>query len=112
EIEKIEKVVAGFSKHHDLSRVAEVAHEVQVLLQQIKEAQKAAKDFNNKEMLFGVEITEYKQLTRIVRNFQPYADLWLTAYDWTKWQHEWRTDPFESLNANEIKENVSNASKK
>mmetsp|Transcript_7015 Transcript_7015/g.26224 ORF Transcript_7015/g.26224 Transcript_7015/m.26224 type:complete len:4128 (-) Transcript_7015:64-12447(-) len=102
DLDSIDRVVSSFAKHNDLSRVGEVAHEVKILQKQIKEYQDRAKDFNSKEILFGMDISEYKQLINIVKNFTPFANLWLTANDWINWQNAWLNDPFETIVASEI----------
>jgi len=41
--------------------------------------------------------------------FDPFLQFWTTAGNWKKWQKSWTYDAFETLNAEEIEKNVSNA---
>ena len=45
-----------------------------------------AEVFNKREALFGGgAATEYDQLQKITKDFEPYASLWTVASDWQKW---------------------------
>lgn len=109
DLDAVDRVVSSFAKHNDLSRVGEVAHEVKILQKQIKEYQDRAKDFNSKEILFGMDVSEYKQLNNISKNFAPFANLWLTANDWLNWQEAWLNDPFDTVVAADIEQQVKKA---
>ena len=37
------------------------------------------------------------QLTKMVKAFEPFANLWNTGYKWVQWQQEWNTNAFTSL---------------
>ena len=57
--------------------------------QALKDYEAKAQIFNTREALFGEPATEYEQLAKLVKDFEPYASLWTTAADWQKWQREW-----------------------
>lgn len=65
--------------------------------QALKDFDAKAQLFNKREALFDVPRTEYDQLQKIVKDFEPYASLWLTAFDWQKWQREWLDGPLNAL---------------
>lgn len=65
--------------------------------QALKDYEAKAQVFNKREGLFDVAPTEYDQLGKIVKEFEPYASLWLTANDWHKWQREWLDGSLNAL---------------
>ena len=74
--------MANFHQYTDIARVAKVnaiVNEIQVTL---AEYEVKAQTFNKRESLFGSEATEYDALSKIVKDFEPYASLWSTASDW------------------------------
>ncbi|KAF0975040.1 hypothetical protein FDP41_005793 [Naegleria fowleri] len=111
ELESIQKVVSGFSKHRDILAVADVAKEVRSIQKQLQDFQERARKNNQKEMLFGMEVTEHTQLNAIVKQFQPFADLWLTVDNYFAWEESWSKEPFEHLDAPKIEEEVKAAEK-
>jgi dynein heavy chain len=109
ELEALHKHVSTYSKYSDMQSVAEIASDVKNVLRQIKECQEKAKIMNSKESLFDMDVNEYDQLSKISRQFQPYADLWITAHDWINWYDSWMHDPFETLNATQMQDDVKRA---
>ena len=67
--------------------------------QALKDYEAKAQIFNTREALFGEPATEYEQLAKLVKDFEPYASLWTTAADWQKWQREWLDGPLLDLQA-------------
>eukprot|EP00762_Andalucia_godoyi_P002130 ANDGO_02526.mRNA.1 Dynein-1-beta heavy chain len=109
EVERLSRTVSTFNKHTDLAKVHEVAAEVKHLIKEVKRCEEQAKLANSREGLFGRGVTEYDSISAINKEFDPYAQMWVSASDWTKWYHDWMHDPFESLNSEEIDRNVNNA---
>ncbi len=109
ELEAINKHVLTFSKFSDLHSIGEIANDVRTVQKQLKECQERARLMNGKEMLFEMEVTEYDNLNKIMRQFQPYADLWITAHDWITWYNSWINDPFEKLDASQMQDDVKKA---
>ena len=54
--------MATFSKHTDLANVGEIAAQVKILQKTIRELQDKAQDFNKKQMLFGEDVKNYKNV--------------------------------------------------
>lgn len=75
----------------------------------IRDAEDKAKLINSREGLFGFAQTEYTVLTKIAKDFEPFAQLWATAYDWFKWQSSWMQDAFMTLNPDEMEKDLANA---
>uniref|UniRef100_A0A9L0J1V5 Dynein axonemal heavy chain 1 n=1 Tax=Equus asinus TaxID=9793 RepID=A0A9L0J1V5_EQUAS len=48
----------------------------------------------------------YEKLSRMVKDFQPYLDLWTTASDWLRWSESWMNDPLSAIDAEQLEKNV------
>ncbi|XP_006892361.1 PREDICTED: dynein heavy chain 1, axonemal [Elephantulus edwardii] len=105
-LEGLQLVVAGFSTHGEISRAHEIANEVRRVKKQLKDSQHLAALYNNRERIFGAPITNYDKLTRMVKEFQPYLDLWTTASDWLRWSESWMNDPLSAIDAEQLEKNV------
>ncbi|KAL1763660.1 dynein heavy chain 1, axonemal [Sigmodon hispidus] len=92
-LEGLQLVVAGFSTHVEIAQAHEIANEVRWVKKQLKDCQQLAMLYNNRERIFGLPITNYDKLSRMVKEFQPYLDLWTTASDWLRWSESWMNDP-------------------
>ena len=55
-------VVAGMAAHTDINRAHEVANEVRRIHKQLKEAQTLASTYNNRERLFGMPVTNVRNI--------------------------------------------------
>lgn len=58
-----------------------------------------AKKFNSREALFEMETTSYDKIQSMMKEFQPYSNLWITADNWNKYYQSWMKDPLETVDA-------------
>ncbi|XP_054451580.1 dynein axonemal heavy chain 1 [Pteronotus mesoamericanus] len=105
-LEGLQLVIAGFSTHVEIGRAHEIANEVRRVKKQLKDCQQLAMLYNNRERIFGFPITNYDKLSRMVKEFQPYLDLWTTASDWLRWSESWMNDPLSAIDAEQLEKNV------
>ncbi|XP_060076356.1 dynein axonemal heavy chain 1-like, partial [Ylistrum balloti] len=110
-MDTLQMVVAGMAAHTDISKAHEIANEVRRINKQLKEAQGLASTYNNRERLFGLPVTNYDKLAQLVKDFEPFRNLWLTVSDWQRWQESWMHDPLTSINAEDVEKNVNEAYK-
>lgn len=54
---------------------------------------------------------KYSKLSRMVKDFQPYYDLWTTVSDWMQWHESWMNDPLVEIEAEQLEKNVSDSFK-
>lgn len=54
---------------------------------------------------------KYSTLSKMVKDFQPYYDLWTTVSDWMQWNNSWMNDPLVELEAEQLEKNVNESSK-
>ena len=106
---KLEKIVSEFGKYTDLAKVDDVAKVVKNLQAELKEADAKKLLFNKREAIFGLPMTDYSKLAKIVKNFEPFANLWATAANWKSWQANWLDGPFIELDPEEMEKELANA---
>ena len=68
-----------------------------------------AKKFQSREVLFGLEQTDYDRVARLAKEFERYEQLWMSADDWYKWNKSWMEDPFETLVPEQMEQDLSEA---
>uniref|UniRef100_A0A6I8PKH9 Dynein axonemal heavy chain 1 n=1 Tax=Ornithorhynchus anatinus TaxID=9258 RepID=A0A6I8PKH9_ORNAN len=110
-LDTLQLLVAGFSIHTDISRAHELANDVRRVRKQLKESQQQAILYNNRERLFGMPVTNYEKLTKMVKQFQNYWDLWTTTSDWLRWSDSWMNDPLSTIDAEQLEKNVNESFK-
>lgn len=54
---------------------------------------------------------QYDKLNRVVKDFEPYRNLWVTSSDWMKWYDSWMTDPLVSIDAEAVEKTVNESYK-
>lgn len=47
----------------------------------------------------------------MVKDFQPFYDLWTTASDWLRWADSWMNDPLSAIDAEQLEKNVNESFK-
>ena len=57
--------------------------------------------FNSREGLFDKEITDYSKVQQLIKDFQPYSNLWLVANQWVTNYEKWMNDEWDKLDAEE-----------
>ncbi|TTB85611.1 Dynein heavy chain 1, axonemal [Bagarius yarrelli] len=110
-MESLQMVVASLAAYIDVSHAHEVANEVRRVAKQLKECQSLAQVYNNRERLFGLPLTNYDNLQKLSRDFQPFRDLWTTTSDWLRWHESWLHDPLSSIDPEMLERSVNDAFK-
>eukprot|EP01135_Chromosphaera_perkinsii_P003004 Nk52_evm26s232 gene=Nk52_evmTU26s232 len=108
-LEQLHMIIAGFSQHQDIAKAQDISNEVKKLSKQLKECQQNALLINQREQLFGLEVTEYDKLAKLTKDFEPYKNLWVTTADWLKWKESWMTDPFTELDPEAIEKQLTDS---
>lgn len=84
-----------------------IANDARNLNTRLKKAQELTRLFNSRELLFGTATTDYTQLKLVMDQFAPFFYLWDTADLWKLSFKSWMNDPFDTLIANTMDENVN-----
>ncbi|XP_071943674.1 dynein axonemal heavy chain 1-like isoform X2 [Antedon mediterranea] len=110
-LDALQMVVAGFAAHTDLERSHEIANEVRRLTKQLKECQGLSTMYNNRERLFEMPQTNYDKLSKLIKDFEPFKNLWMTGSDWLKWYDSWMNDPITSIDSEQCEKQVMDSFK-
>ncbi|KAM9856968.1 dynein axonemal heavy chain 1 [Aulostomus maculatus] len=102
-------LVAGFAGDTHIDQVKEKAKEVNRIAKKLKECQTLAQTYNNRERMFGDPVTKYDGLQKLVKDLQPFKDLWITTYDWIRWHESWLNDPLSDIDPEQLEQNVTEA---
>ena len=89
-------VLAGYT---DVSDVENICAKVREVEGKLSVAAAKSRLFNSRESLFEMDSTDYEELARIQRAFEPYSNLWQTALEWTEKSRGWMTGQFVDLDA-------------
>ncbi|NWV36400.1 DYH1 protein, partial [Grantiella picta] len=110
-LDDMQLTVGGFSVQSDVNQAHELAGDARDVRKQLKELQDLAALYNNRERLFGIRVTDYSVLSKMLKEFQPYYDLWTTVSDWIKWNESWMNDSLLKIEAEELEKNVNDSVK-
>merc|ERR1711988_36915 len=88
-LEDLAGLVATFAQYTKMEQIEEIFHNVESVNDRLKLAQGQAKLFNSREGLFGKEATDYSQVQSLIKEWQPFSDLWVTAFHWIHDSKQW-----------------------
>lgn len=54
---------------------------------------------------------KYDKLNKLLKDFEPYRNLWVTTSDWLRWHDSWMNDPITLIDAENIEKNVTESYK-
>ncbi|XP_066927305.1 dynein axonemal heavy chain 1-like isoform X2 [Clytia hemisphaerica] len=110
-LDGLNMVVAGFSAFADLQKAHETANETRRVNKQLKECQAQAQLFNSRERLFNMPVTSYDKLSKLIKDFEPFKNLWITASDWLRNHESWMTDPLSAIDPEQVEKSVNDSYK-
>ena len=111
DLKKIASTVKDFSSHTDITKVQEVSAEAEHIGQQLQDLVAQSKTFKSRAVLFETEAEDYDDLTKVVKDFEPYKALWVTADNWIKKKQEWLDGPFLEVDADDLEAVVNESFK-
>ncbi|EQC29095.1 hypothetical protein SDRG_13255 [Saprolegnia diclina VS20] len=98
--------VDAFARYDNLAHVEDIAHHAMAVQKKLDQASSDAAIFNSREVLFGKDMTSYDVLALAKKTFEPYNQLWGTAYNWLQSRKQWTQGSFSDVNAEEIEKAV------
>jgi len=82
-IDNLERTIQNFHQHQKLENHNDIAQDVASVNEQLARYQDDARKFNMQESLFEMTTqTDYNKLNTMVKDFQPYSNMWLAANRW------------------------------
>lgn len=103
-LKELSEEVKALQEFTDINDVTNIAERVKEVETKLNAAQASARLFNSRESLFEQDITDYEDLNRIVKNFEPFLNLWQTTKDWTEKSQIWNSGRFVDLVAEEVEQ--------
>ncbi|KAK3247674.1 hypothetical protein CYMTET_42830 [Cymbomonas tetramitiformis] len=102
----LNNIISSLQQYTDLNQVDNVATQMRNLQKDLKQAEADATLFNMREVLFGVDATDYSRIKKMIDTFDPFLQFWTTASNWKKWQKSWMNDPFNGLDSVQVEKDV------
>ncbi|CAH0663656.1 unnamed protein product [Spodoptera exigua] len=87
---------------NDFSKVHEIANDIKKAWKAMKDAQDWGRILNQRQKLFGQPVVPFADLNKLVREFEPYRNLWVTASDFLKAREVWLDNPLMYVDADTI----------
>ncbi|KAH9632512.1 hypothetical protein HF086_015397 [Spodoptera exigua] len=83
-------------------QVHEIANDIKKAWKAMKDAQDWGRILNQRQKLFGQPVVPFADLNKLVREFEPYRNLWVTASDFLKAREVWLDNPLMYVDADTI----------
>lgn len=80
--ERIDTLVGNITNvalQTDINKVHEIAIEVKRIWKMMKECQELGLMLNKRQQFFGMDVVPFQRLNKIMKEFEPYQTLWITA---------------------------------
>ena len=103
---KYEDDLNWIKKLDDYQNAMKYATKITGLRENLERAKERLQSFQERERLFGIDVSEYADLGYMVDTFQPYASLWTAAFDWKDQEEQWLSGPLNKQNSDDIQSQV------
>eukprot|EP00392_Amoebophrya_sp_AT5.2_P006221 g6231.t1 len=110
---EMKREVSMFTKYDSLAMVEEVAAKTKMITENFEKSLEDTKAFNARELLFdpAADPTDYSGLNDLIKQFEPYQNLWKTAGDWVSNQKAWLYGTFDDINSKAAEDEVTSGIK-
>ncbi|KAL1506671.1 hypothetical protein ABEB36_005994 [Hypothenemus hampei] len=99
--------VVNMSGYRDVSKTHEYALDIRKVWKTMKEAQEFGQLLNQRQKLFGAPVVTFDNLNKLIKEFEPYKNLWITASDWLRAHEMWMDNPIMNIDADAIEGTVT-----
>ncbi|XP_044254832.1 dynein axonemal heavy chain 1-like isoform X2 [Tribolium madens] len=106
-IEGFTAQVVKMAKEKDFSRTHEIAVDMRRLWKALKEAQEQGQLLNQRQKLFNIPVVPFDNLLKLIKEFEPYKTLWITASDWLRAYEMWMDNPLVNIDSEAIERLVT-----
>lgn len=111
-LEDLEGEIAGYYNNINIKLHVEKDIEVRRVFSDVKEVMDQSRKFNSREELFGRDKTDYTKISKMMKEFEPYYNLWTTVHGWYDGNYRWTKGDWEKVNASEASNFVDDGSRK
>nr|XP_034195945.1 dynein heavy chain 1, axonemal-like [Osmia lignaria] len=108
-LERIDTLVGNVSNiglQTDINRVHETALDVKRVWKGMTDCREMGLLLNERQKLFGMKVVPFEHLHKLMREFEPYRSLWVTASDWLRWYEVWMDNPLINVDGSQIESHV------
>ena len=89
----------------------EIFEEVNRMDHELKELVEKSRKFNSRESLFGRDQSDYSKMGAMIKEFDPYLNMWRIVHNWSKGVMDWNYGEWETVNAFEAQTFVEDGSR-
>ncbi|CAH2222251.1 jg992 [Pararge aegeria aegeria] len=90
-----------------LLQVHEIANDIKKAWKGMKDSQDWGRILNQRQKMFGQPVVPFADLNRLVKEFEPYRNLWVTASDFLKSKEVWFDNPLMYVDADTIEPTIN-----
>nr|XP_012140860.1 PREDICTED: dynein heavy chain 1, axonemal [Megachile rotundata] len=104
-LERIDTLVGNVSNiglQTDINRIHETALDVKRVWKAMTDCREMGLLLNERQKLFGMKVVPFEHLYKLMRDFEPYRSLWVTASDWLRWHEVWMDNPLMNVDGSQI----------
>ncbi|KAH7442335.1 hypothetical protein KP509_03G083100 [Ceratopteris richardii] len=106
-LESYDHHVRSFESHGEIEKAESISLEAQTLSQNMEAAQAYSESINVEEQLFGMAPTKFLQIPQMNASLDPFLKLWKIAGSFKKYEDEWMSAPFFSLDVEKVENEVT-----
>lgn len=111
-LEGLVNTVSSFGDvYKNADKYLENAQTAEDVMSKIQEYIDLSRQFNAREFAVGKEPTDYSAVQGMLRDFNPYYNLWKTTNQWYELEDKWKNGDWEDLSPNEVEEEFENSLK-
>ncbi|KAG7304694.1 hypothetical protein JYU34_010040 [Plutella xylostella] len=92
---------------NDFSKVHEIANDIRNAWKGMRDAQDWGRILNQRQKLFGQPVVPFVELNKLVKEFEPYRNLWVTASEFLNAKEIWFDNPLIYVDADAIEPQVN-----
>ncbi|XP_075982332.1 dynein axonemal heavy chain 1-like [Anticarsia gemmatalis] len=87
---------------NDFAKVHEIANDIKKAWKGMKDSQEWGRVLNQRQKLFQQPVVPFTDLNKLVKEFEPYRNLWVTASEFLKSREVWFDNPLMYVDADTI----------
>ena len=107
ELEGLADLIGRFWQNSDVSRLQDVAHDVEMIHERLQSSVTTSALFNRREVLFDRPKTDYSGVAALISAFEPYFHLWSTSAAWLRAKRGWLNGPLGEIDCGQMEAQVT-----
>ena len=94
EVLDMDKKIHNFNQYTDMDKTDKMNEKCIKMQEKLNQLQSDSRSFNSNELLFNLAPTDYRNVTKAMKNFEPFHLMWTTAYEWQIHHKQWLNQAF------------------